>query len=86
MLGRFSLLEREARRGPSVGDEISTGGECAYFFWRGGTHVSVRELSEGERGAWGEEILVCCIGSTMSMAILVVFGIQIVFQEYILEL
>jgi hypothetical protein len=48
--------------------------------------VSVRELSEGERGAWGEEILVCCIGSTMSMAILVVFGIQIVFQEYILEL
>jgi hypothetical protein len=50
MLGRFSLLEREARRGPSVGDEISAGGECAYFFWRGGTHVSVRELSAGERG------------------------------------
>jgi hypothetical protein len=79
MLGRFSLLEWEARRGPSVGDEINAGGECAYFFWRGGTHVLVRELSAGERGARGEGILVCCIGSTMSVAILVVFGIQIVF-------
>jgi hypothetical protein len=43
-------------------------------------------IERGRGGVRGGGILVCCIGSTMSVAILVVFGIQIVFQEYILEL